>query len=320
MIYELGSYIGFVIHGKFFKTGFVFVSMPKKSVRKKDLLSRVKDNPWVLVSFVLGLLLVGVLVFGVDGNIGEKAVGDKVVDFLNSQVPQGKVILESVEKEADFYVVNVNYQGDSIPLIVSLSGDYLFSDVIPLDESSSGDLDVGGKVEVDYGDAPFKGDEDALVTIVEWSDYECPFCARFYRDSLQLIEENYIETGKAKLVYMDFPLSNHRNAQKAAEAARCFGEQADYFDYHDLLFERQSQGFSVEKFKQWAVELGADGNVFDICLDSGKHAADVRADMSYGASLGITGTPGFLINGVLVSGAQPYEVFEQIIEAELAKA
>jgi protein-disulfide isomerase len=208
-------------------------------------------------------------------------------------------------------------------LLASLDGKYLFTDAVPLDESGSqtesGSANENSeRVDIDYEDAFFIGDENAPVTIVEFSDYECPFCAKFYSESLSSIKKNYIETGKAKLVFMDYPLEFHPNAQKAAEAARCFAAGGgNYFDYHDLLFEKQSSGFSNEKFKKWARDLGADGNKFDICLDSGTYAADVKEDFDYGASLGVSGTPAFFVNGISISGAQPYSVFEKVIESEL---
>ncbi len=165
-------------------------------------------------------------------------------------------------------------------------------------------------------DDDVKGDKDAPVTIIEWSDFECPFCARFYRDTLPLIEEEYIKTGKVKLVFRDFPLSFHQNAQKAAEAAECAGEQGKFWEMHDLLFENGVEG-GVTTFKQYAKQLGLNTAKFNECLDSGAMASEVRKDTADGAAVGIQGTPGFLINGKLVSGAQPFSNFKQVIDAEL---
>ena len=135
------------------------------------------------------------------------------------------------------------------------------------------------------------------------------------------IEKNYIKTGKVKLYYRDFPLSNiHSNAQKAAEAARCVREQKGddgFWKMHNKLFENQ-QDLSIENYKKWARELGVSGSKFDSCLDEGKYESSVQKDSTYGQSLGVQGTPAFFINGQLVSGAQPYSVFEQVIEAELS--
>ena len=157
-------------------------------------------------------------------------------------------------------------------------------------------------------DDAVRGDKDAPVTIVEWSDFECPFCARFFEQTLPSIEEEYIKTGKVKLIYRDFPLSFHTNAQKAAEAAECAGEQGKYWEMHDLLFAQGVQG-GVAGFKQYAKTLGLNTAKFDTCLDSGAMAGEVQKDMADGAAVGIQGTPGFMVNGKMVSGAQPLSLF-----------
>lgn len=177
----------------------------------------------------------------------------------------------------------------------------------------------GVKVDVEIGDSPIKGDKNAPVTIVEFSDYECPFCARFYSQTLSQIQKEYIDNGKVKLVFKDFPLGFHQNAQKAAEAARCARDQGGdekYYLMHDKLFELGVVG-GVDSFKQYAKDLGLDSSKFDSCLTSGKYGEDVKKDMSYGSTIGVRGTPAFFINGNLVSGAQPFQVFQQAIDAEL---
>ncbi len=173
-------------------------------------------------------------------------------------------------------------------------------------------------MEVLIDDDTIKGDKDAPVTIVEWSDFECPYCSRFYEQTLSQIDELYIKTGKVKLVYRDYPLGFHNNAQKAAEAAECSDEQGKFWEMHDMLFEKGVTG-GVESFKQFAIDIGLNANEFNDCLDSGKMAAEVAKDMQDGQAAGIRGTPGFIINGQLVSGAQPFANFQQVIEAELAK-
>jgi len=165
-------------------------------------------------------------------------------------------------------------------------------------------------------DDAVKGDPNAPVTIIEWSDFECPFCGRFYSQTFGQIDEQYIKTGKVKFVYRDFPLSFHPQAQKSAEAAECAGEQEKFWEMHDLLFEKGLAG-GVTAFKSYAQQIGLDTAKFNTCLDSGAMAAEVKKDMADGAAAGVTGTPGFLVNGKLVSGAQPFSVFQQIIEAEL---
>ncbi len=166
-------------------------------------------------------------------------------------------------------------------------------------------------------DDHIKGDPNAPVTIVEFSDFECPFCARFYSQTYNQIVEQYVDTGKAKIVFRDFPLSFHQNAQKAAEAAECAGEQDMFYEMHDMLFERGVTG-GVASFKQMASDLGLDTTAFNTCLDSGAQAQEVQSDFSDGQRLGVRGTPGFLVNGELISGAQPFSVFAQAIDAQLS--
>ncbi len=172
-------------------------------------------------------------------------------------------------------------------------------------------------------DDAVKGDKNAPITIVEWSDYECPFCARFFKDTYGQINEQYIKTGKVKLVFRDFPLSFHVQAQKAAEAAECAGDQGKYYEMHDLLFAKGVTG-GVPVFKTFAKDLKLDSAKFDKCLDDGTHASEVSKDMDDGAAAGIQGTPGFVIGtsngkGIPISGAQPFAVFKQVIDAALAE-
>lgn len=173
------------------------------------------------------------------------------------------------------------------------------------------------KVSVD--DDPSKGQADAPVTIIEFSDYQCSFCARFVTQTLSQLEKNYIDTGKVKFVFRDFPLSFHQHAQKAAEAAECADEQGKYWEYHDLLFEKQSEWSDAGsgKFKDYASQLGLDTQAFNQCLDSGEMAEEVQKDFQDGQSYGVQGTPAFFVDGELISGAQPFETFKAKIDAAL---
>ncbi len=174
------------------------------------------------------------------------------------------------------------------------------------------------RLQVSLNDDPVKGSGNAPVTIIEFGDFQCPFCARFFFDTLPSIQSEYIDTGKVRLVYRDFPISNHQYAQKAAEAAECADEQGMFWEYHDKLFENQEQ-LSTENFKKWASELGIDSIQFDECLDSGRMAGEVQSDLKEGRSYGVRGTPTFFINGIVLNGAYPFETFRQIIEQELTK-
>lgn len=173
------------------------------------------------------------------------------------------------------------------------------------------------RIQASADDDAVKGQSGAKVTIIEFSDYECPFCGRFYTQTLPQIEEKYVKTGKVKMVFRDLPLSFHKQAQKAAEAAECAGEQGKYWEMHDKLFDNQ-RALEVANLKQYAKDLSLDTGKFDKCLDEGQMANEVKKDLADGGKYGVTGTPAFFINGIKVVGAQPFEVFEQIIEDELS--
>ena len=181
-------------------------------------------------------------------------------------------------------------------------------------------------VEGDFtDDDPVLGDKNAPITLIEWSDYECPFCKRHFMQTLPLLKEKYIDTGKLKLVFRDFPLSFHDPlATQQAMAAECVREQSNdetYFAYHDLIFQTtksNGQGMKKEQLYDLAEDVGVDKAEFADCLDSGKYKNEVLKDISDGQSVGINGTPGFILNGRLISGAVPFAEFEAIIEKALA--
>jgi protein-disulfide isomerase len=169
--------------------------------------------------------------------------------------------------------------------------------------------------EVAIDGAPTRGPENAPVTLVEFSDFQCPYCGRV-QSVLQKIRETYKD--QVKLVYKDFPLPQlHPQAPKAAEAARCAREQDKYWDYHDRLFQ-DAKDLTPDKLKRYAADLQLDTAAFDACLDSGKYAAAVRQDMAQGAELGVNSTPSFFVNGRFLSGAQPFSAFQALIDEVLA--
>lgn len=162
---------------------------------------------------------------------------------------------------------------------------------------------------------PVRGNPAAPITIVEFSDYQCPFCARV-NPTLDRIRQTYGD--RVKIVFKDFPLPNHPEAPKAAEAARCAGEQDKYWEMHDVMFANQ-RALQVPVLKQKAREIGLNGAAFDQCLDSGKHAAAVEAGSELGAKMGVNSTPTLYINGRALIGAMPFENFKQVIDEELAR-
>jgi protein-disulfide isomerase len=172
------------------------------------------------------------------------------------------------------------------------------------------------RAQVEVGDNPARGPANAPVTIVEFSDFQCPYCSRATA-TLKKLEETY--PGKIRLVFRDFPLVQiHPQAAKAAEAAGCADEQGRFWPLHDAMFSHQDK-LQVADLKQYAVDLGLDAAKFNECLDSGRRAAEWKTDQSAGERYGVQSTPAFFINGRLVVGAQPYDQFVQIVEEELAR-
>lgn len=177
----------------------------------------------------------------------------------------------------------------------------------------------------DADDDAVLGKDSATVTVIEFTDYQCPFCSRHYEQTMPEIVKNYVDTGKVKYVVRDFPLSFHPNAHKAAEAAECAGEQGKYFEMHAKLFAEQGawsgETDASATFKKYAKALGLKSS-FDSCLDDGDQAAEVDADLAAGSAAGISGTPGFWIvsdsgESKSISGAYPYATFQAAIDAML---
>jgi protein-disulfide isomerase len=165
--------------------------------------------------------------------------------------------------------------------------------------------------EVSVDDDPAWGPIDAPVTIVQFGDYQCPYCKQFHDETLPQISETY--EGQIRFVYRDFPLAQHPDAQKAAEASECADDQERFWDYHDLLWANQLE-LDVDSLKAYAAQLGLDTATFDDCLDSGANAEEVQNDYDDGVSYGVPGTPTFFINGIMVVGAQPFSTFQAMID------
>jgi protein-disulfide isomerase len=185
-----------------------------------------------------------------------------------------------------------------------------------------------GPARVRVADAPTLGLANAPVTIVEFSDYQCPFCARFVLATLPALKRDYIDTGKVRYVFRDYPLDQiHPQARKAAEAAHCAGDQGKYWEMHDRLFQNQ-QALTPSQLGQHARALALDSARFDACLESGIHAQRVEKGLNDGLAAGVQGTPGFIVaktkpgdtvEGTPIRGAQPMEVFRRLIDQLLAE-
>jgi protein-disulfide isomerase len=174
---------------------------------------------------------------------------------------------------------------------------------------------VGSRAAVGLGSGFVRGPDDAPVTIVEFSDFDCPFCKNVVATVKEVLGKY---PKQVRWVFRDFPLAAlHPGAPQAHEAARCAAEQGKFWEYHDVLFQQSAKG--PERLKQYAKDLSLDAPTFAQCLDSGKHKAAVSRDLEEGTRLGVTGTPTFFVNGRLLVGAQPLTAFQKIIESELTR-
>lgn len=172
------------------------------------------------------------------------------------------------------------------------------------------------RYDVPVDDDPVLGSKDAKITIIEFSDYECPFCRKWHVETFSRLRETYGD--QIRFVFRDFPLTSlHPNAASAAEAANCAGEQGKYWEYSDKLFSGE-YSLGSQAYTQYARDLGLDAQAFEECVSSGRHQAEVMADLEWAANLGVRSTPTFFINGIPLVGAQPYDIFKQVIDKELA--
>jgi len=171
---------------------------------------------------------------------------------------------------------------------------------------------------INLADLPFLGGADAKVSIVEYADFQCPYCKLAYPTMRQVLGDY---GNRVKFYFKNYPLQFHQNAQKAAEAYECALEQGKQWEYYDKLFENSQgdgTGLAVPDLKKYAVDLGLDTAKFNGCLDSGKEAAKVRSEAAEGGQNGVSGTPTFFVNGEALVGAQPYSAFKSMIDSKLA--
>ncbi len=181
---------------------------------------------------------------------------------------------------------------------------------------------------LDLGQRPSQGESNAKLTLVEFLDYQCPYCGRFSRETMPQIDKEYIQTGKVRYVVMNLPLEGmHKSAFKAAEAAACAGEQGKFWEMHDRLFANQQ---TIDQWKSHAEAVGLDVSKFEACLDGGRHAAQVRSDMAEAQKAGIAGTPSFFLaytdaksstikTVTRLVGSQPYAAFKAAIDKQLVE-
>lgn len=242
---------------------------------------------------------------------------------------------------------NVNYVLIILLVVAAFALGHLLTRVQQLEKSvgNTGQVAVGQPTEAPRGelkindDDPVKGPKDAKVTVVVFEDFQCPFCGAASGLNPEMVKsmqsrdatwqpaetniiKDYVNTGKARLVWKDYPFLGQESIWAAA-AARCAQDQGKFWEYHEKLFSSQkgeNEGaFAKENLKKFAADLRLDTKSFNDCVDSGKHEARVQEAITYGQSVGVSGTPATFVNGQIVSGAAGYATFKPMIEAELSK-
>ncbi len=308
--------------------------------KKSSFLGKIKF--WQISSIVLLILFVVSIIAnfsgrGLSGAISKDDAQGKIQQYANIVTGGAIVDVGSISDDGEngLYKVPLTVKGQIMTGYITKDGKLFFPAAVNLDDFFKQVGDIEGKttelldneqvqvpnepVRVSVDDDPVLGDKNAPVIILEFSDFQCPYCGRFESQAFDQIKKDYIDTGKVKFVYRDFPLNSiHPYAQKAAEASECADEQGKYWEYHDKLFENQ-QALTVEDLKEYAKELKLSIDKFNDCLDSDAMVEEVQKDLSEGESYGVTGTPAFFINGLLLEGAQPFENFKKIIDEELSK-
>ncbi|HLD15978.1 MAG TPA: DsbA family protein [Candidatus Nanoarchaeia archaeon] len=176
-------------------------------------------------------------------------------------------------------------------------------------------------VDIDITGEPALGDKNAPVTIVEFIDYQCPFCGRAFQQTYPIIKKDYIDTGKVYYVIRDYPLPFHTEADEASASANCANQQGKYWEMHDMLFSNQAQWSGSQNvltiFNGYAKTLGLNENTFASCTTDKSVLDEISQDTADGSKYGVSGTPTFFINGKALVGAQPLSAFQAAIEAEL---
>jgi len=237
-----------------------------------------------------------VVVLDKDSDAGQKLISDLKLTALPAYI-----FSSNVAQAANFAKVSpaMTQTGDYYVITPGAAGPVRFT--VP--------VNISGKELLGFAKAP--------ITIIEFSDFQCPYCKQFHDTVGPQLKTNYIDTGKVKMVYMEFPLDSiHPFAHNAALAAECAAEQNKFWAYHDLLFSDQTK-LAVSDLKADAATLGLNATQFNDCLDSKRYDPLVTAETQMGQSFGIQGTPGFLVNGIFIGGTLPYDQFAAILDSEL---
>src|SRR5256885_1668793 len=242
-----------------------------------------------------------------DNNYGQQVGANGTPSFfINGKLIAGALPFDSFKTVIDEQIAKANELTKK-----GVRADKLYEAIVAENVKTAGSAP---EAKVEVGNAPAIGPKNAPVTIVEWSDFQCPYCGKV-EPTLQQLREEY--NGKIRLAWKNQPLSFHPNAMPAAEAAMAAGEQGKFWEFHDALFKQQNK-LGPELYDEVAKEIGLDMSRFHASIEAHSHAAQIKADMAAGSALGADGTPTFFINGKKLVGALPVDSFRQVIDAELA--
>lgn len=312
------------------------------------LLKPFKKNPWAVVSLLLAVAVIVLIVLLVNGGssggskVGKEQVSASLLSFVKSQ-GSADVSIVSIGEEKGLYKAVLLYQGQEMPVYVTYDGSYLITNPISLtgdntNTNTNAQVDSNKRVEIDAGDSPSKGSKTAKVTVVEFSDFSCPFCVAASGDNEALnaymkqrdttwepivtnLIKDYVDTGKVRLVVKY--TYGHGGGNPAQLVAWCLNEQNLYWKFYPKAFatyDLNSQTQAVEdldKMKEVARSVGANMPRLQTCLDSKKFDSKLQSEQAEGSAAGVQGTPAFFVNGKLVSGAVSYLEFKQLVEQEL---
>lgn len=249
------------------------------------------------------------------------------VSLRQSNIVAGVLGVGPLSPSPVIFVTNGEVGQDSSPTptsspALSPSAPSLNSAASPSSSSPASAADGRQRIEI-TPDQPFLGDPKAPLVMLEFSDFQCPFCLDYFRSTFPRIKADYIDTGKLKYIYKDFPLPIHTKAVPAALAARCAGKQGKFYPFHDALYENYAQWTAADDprgfFKDYARRLKLNLVQFERCYSNQEPRAAIEADVVQGKELGVKGTPGFFVDGYFIPGAYSYDVFEQIFTALLAE-
>ncbi len=326
--------------------------------QKVSFLDSMKANLWMPATIILAVVLIIVLVFfvgkpgaAVSGNtvnantndLSQTTIGQKGVEFINAQLMRGNdsVTLDSVSDMGAYYEVMVNYNNRKVPADFSKDGKYFFAQVIPLNatlpktDTTTTASAPTTPVQIEIGNSPKIGNSSAPVTVVEFSDFSCPFCGAASGQAADLVAymknndptweapvpgimKDYVQTGKVQFVYKY--AFGHTGGHSASSVGWCLYDQnaSLYWTFYDQAFAHQADVESLDKMKALAQTLGADMTSLNSCLTAKTHDAQFDTEAAQATAAGVSGTPAFFVNGKLTEGAVSYPTLKASIDAALA--